>query len=167
MVAMIQALGLEVVQARSVHEAVQLAERQRWDALVIDMHIALSTLVRCIAMLRSSPLVPSDLPILVASADDTLSTIRTIRAAGADTVLSKPFGVRELCSALGNGLQSVTERAGCGSRAKCDPRSCPAELENGLRAGEPARRSACLHRLGHQAREARKGAAFAPLRRSA
>jgi CheY-like chemotaxis protein len=100
-----------VARARHGREAVELAERTRPDAVVIDIEMPVLDGVEATRLLRA---MTADLPIVAVSGHDYEERVLEIRQAGADDYVRKARMADELPRALAALLQTT----GRGARSR-------------------------------------------------
>jgi signal transduction histidine kinase/FixJ family two-component response regulator len=98
----LQAVGAEVVSVENGAQAVAAAERESFDAILMDLRMPVMDGLAAIAGIRKSEAVGGRprRPILVLSANDAPADIEASRRAGADGHLGKPIRPEVLLAAL-------------------------------------------------------------------
>lgn len=103
---LLSGLGLEVLQAETGPEAVEIGTGAAIHAALLDLHMPGCSGLEVIPQLRATHL---ELPCLVYSGDLTEALVRAAEQAGAMAVLAKPVDPRllrsEVLRALGHGSQ--------------------------------------------------------------
>jgi CheY-like chemotaxis protein len=97
--------GMEVIEASSGHEALNLAPKIRPDAIVLDVQMPGLTGVETLQAIRTMPDIAS-IPVIFLTAHSSPSDIEALLGYGATAVLQKPFepGV------LADQVRAVVER---------------------------------------------------------
>jgi CheY-like chemotaxis protein len=111
-----------VARARHGREAVELAERTRPDAVVIDIEMPVVDGVEATRLLRA---MTPELPIVAVSGHDYEERVLEIRQAGADDYVRKARMADELPRALAALLQTGAARQDLVREQRADPRSRP------------------------------------------
>lgn len=95
------ATGAHVSEARDGPEAVALCRRQPFDLILMDLNMPGLDGVAALERIRGEA-GPNDVtPVLAFTADVSQVTRARLSAAGFDGVVTKPFAIRELLSAIG------------------------------------------------------------------
>jgi two-component system, response regulator PdtaR len=105
---LLSALGLEVIQAETGPEAVEIGRRHRLHAALLDLHMPGQTGLEVIPLLR---LVHAGLPCIVYSGDLTTALESTAEAVGAFAVLHKPVDPDVLRSEVLRAIASFDKSA--------------------------------------------------------
>ena len=84
--------GLDVTVASTGHEAIDLVDNRRWDALIVDLGLPDMDGTTVISHLRGR----FDTPVIVISAQHSGTEVEAARRAGANCFLHKPFRTPEL-----------------------------------------------------------------------
>ena len=80
-----------VIEARSIHDAIQVLMDQKIDMMLIDPKLPEKGAFAFIRGIRSDPNNPCrTMPILVLTADARISVVKTARDCGANMVIAKP-----------------------------------------------------------------------------
>ena len=82
--------GCRVISASSVEEARRQMERQKFCAVVTDIHLPGADGFEFVAFIRSQPRLVS-LPVVVISGDPAPDTARLALERGADAYFAKPY----------------------------------------------------------------------------
>jgi two-component system, sensor histidine kinase len=98
--AMIQAQGHEVSLATSGLEAVQAVQRQRFDLVLMDLHMPELDGIDATRAIRALAGAPASVPIVALSADAFPEARARCMAAGMDAFMSKPVALAELAALL-------------------------------------------------------------------
>ena len=98
----LQAIGAQVVSVENGAQAVAAAERETFDAILMDLKMPVMDGLAAIAEVRKSEAVGARprRPILVLSANDAPADVEASRQAGADGHLGKPIRADALLAAL-------------------------------------------------------------------
>jgi DNA-binding response OmpR family regulator len=132
--------GFGCVEAATGPAAVDLASRQTFDLIVLDLMLPeLDGLAVCRAVRRGT--LNRDVPILMLTARREESDKVVGLDSGADDYLTKPFGVRELLARI-RALLRRRERAAAGAASPADGAE---PLTYRHIQVDPARRRVCVH----------------------
>lgn len=93
-------LGHRIAPAADAESAFALLEMQRFDLVLLDIHLPGRDGISTAAMIRSMPPPVGRIPIIALTADTLPSTAERCRAAGIDTVLTKPVRQADLAAAI-------------------------------------------------------------------
>ena len=88
---MLESLGASVTLARDGAEALELAERQSFDAMLIDIEMPRVSGIDVIRRLRESPGPEAETPMIALTAYVMREHRAAIDAAGADGIIAKPI----------------------------------------------------------------------------
>jgi len=102
----LSSLGYEVAQAFAGPEAVELASRERFDLLVLDLNLPGLDGIEAARRIRAG----GEVPIVMLTARDAEADKLLGLEVGADDYLTKPFSLRE----LGARIRAVLRRCGSG-----------------------------------------------------
>lgn len=89
--AMLSIDGHEVTEARDGAEALGMLLRQRFDALLLDLHMPRMNGLELTERLRAMPGWTREVPVIGVSADAMPETLQACRAAGMNIMLTKPI----------------------------------------------------------------------------
>ena len=103
---MVQAVGARVTHVVAGAEAVDQVQRQRFDAVLMDLSLTDMQGDQAVCLIRALPGEPSTLPILAFSADTDPAAEARALAAGMDGFLSKPIELERLRSAVLAAIQA-------------------------------------------------------------
>jgi CheY-like chemotaxis protein/signal transduction histidine kinase len=93
-------LGHRIAPAADSESAFVLLEKQRFDLVLLDIHLPGRDGISTAAMIRAMPPPVGRIPIIALTADTLPSTAERCRAAGIDTVLTKPVRQADLAAAI-------------------------------------------------------------------
>jgi two-component system phosphate regulon response regulator PhoB len=93
--------GYQVLTAENGAEALSLADKERPDAIILDLVMPLMDGFEFLRLLRKNP-ATRDIPVIVVSVRDTEEDIARGWELGADFYLTKPFRLSELFSVVRN-----------------------------------------------------------------
>ncbi len=100
---MAQKMSIEVLEAENGREAVEMANKESFDIILMDKMMPVMGGIEAIEAIRKT-LDPTSLPIIGFTADDSEEDQAAMLAAGANAILKKPVGYDDLaegfCSAL-------------------------------------------------------------------
>jgi two-component system KDP operon response regulator KdpE len=95
--ASLSAHGYQVVEAESGEEALNKLKAERCDLVLLDLNLpGLDGIQTCRAIRADS-----EVPIVIVSIRDSEKDKAAAREAGADDYITKPFGIEELLSRIG------------------------------------------------------------------
>lgn len=101
----LRADGHEVVDVASAAEAIELLSAERFDVLVLDLHLGEES---GLTVLERAPVRP---PVLLVCGDfDPRNGGRDAARYGVEAALAKPFDADELCGAVRTLLEGATPR---------------------------------------------------------
>jgi two-component system KDP operon response regulator KdpE len=93
----LSAHGYQVVEAESGEEALNKLKAERCDLVLLDLNLpGLDGIQTCRAIRADS-----EVPIVIVSIRDSEKDKAAAREAGADDYITKPFGIEELLSRIG------------------------------------------------------------------
>jgi two-component system KDP operon response regulator KdpE len=93
----LSAHGYQVAEAESGEEALNKLKAERCDLVLLDLNLpGLDGIQTCRAIR-----VDSEVPIVIVSIRDSEKDKAAAREAGADDYITKPFGIEELLSRIG------------------------------------------------------------------
>lgn len=113
---LIDHLGGPIAFAENGHEAVTLAAQQRFDAIIMDVHMPVMDGLAATRAIRAGGGVNAKTPIIALSADTMPEQIARCREAGMDDHIPKPIRAEALLSTLSRRLaapgadQTLTQR---------------------------------------------------------
>ena len=91
--------GMEVVQAGSGEEGIVLAEKEKPDAILLDVMMPVMDGPSTLAALKNNPATAS-IPVIFFTAKVSKSEIDKLKLLGSNGVLIKPFSARTLSEEL-------------------------------------------------------------------
>lgn len=101
---MLQAFGLEVVEAADGKEAVALASEQVFDLVLMDVRMPRMDGLEATRRIRSLPDAAGRLPIVAMTADAMPEDVARCLAAGMNAHMAKPISQATLCSVVSRAL---------------------------------------------------------------
>jgi CheY-like chemotaxis protein len=116
-------LGVEVIEACNGQEALDLLASERFDLVLLDIHMPVMDGRECIQKLRASAKPWSDLPVIALTADAMSGDRETLIKLGMTDYVSKPIDRASLLSA-------VTYCIGAGTPQNADAKTASAGLGN-------------------------------------
>jgi signal transduction histidine kinase/CheY-like chemotaxis protein len=116
-------LGVEVIEACNGQEALDLLASERFDLVLLDIHMPVMDGRECIQKLRASAKPWSDLPVIALTADAMSGDRETLIKLGMTDYVSKPIDRASLLSA-------VTYCIGAGTLQNADAKTASAGLGN-------------------------------------
>jgi CheY-like chemotaxis protein len=97
--ALLERDGFRSRWVRDGGEAVEALRRDRFDLLVLDLHLPRLSGLDVLRRLRSDP-TTAELPVLVLTADAMMGTRDAVMVAGANEFMTKPFDVGAFRAAI-------------------------------------------------------------------
>jgi signal transduction histidine kinase/ActR/RegA family two-component response regulator/HPt (histidine-containing phosphotransfer) domain-containing protein len=128
--ALLDSLGHEAHFAEDGQEAVQALRRERYDAVLMDLHMPVLDGIAATQAIRTLPGAGAGVPIIALTADAFAETRERCLAAGMDGFLVKPVNAAE----LGQALLRRAERplAGGPAAAPAPPAAAPTDGDDAL-----------------------------------
>lgn len=100
----LQQLDCDIVTADDGHEAMEHAEEERPDLIIMDIMLPGVSGLDLVQKMKADPAL-KDVPIIVVTTMATAGDAEKIRAAGADAYLPKPIQVDEFIEAVRKTLE--------------------------------------------------------------
>ena len=112
--------GLEPLEACGGEEALALADSERPDLILLDLHMPGLSGEEVLARLKESESLRA-IPVVMISGDDDLAAWSRLRTLGAAGYLAKPFSLTNLASTVQRGLESREDGSASGPAAPSVP----------------------------------------------